>query len=391
MAQHQCYTEVRDTVSIEYNRVEGDSRTPLVLVQKITVERIFFELVTSASHELTRSQRSIGGDIDTLSCRSCYESSCDVLTRSCGCDPTVYDDHSCSFSDYCSSDDNSKVSDYIRKVLNTAQPSTLEPTVAPCIELSCSESTCNDTLARSICYQSTPDDTNTCKCCLNRYFGSDGISNVQEVPNFLGVLTSTQQRTERTLMTKIKSKAGLGKLFTEFLVQLCNISIEAIKHERNVVSNTEVYKQYTEIIVELADAIILLMIIRHKFCSVHAGQEQQSDDILQYVLLPILLDTATKTADVIKTTLQSLWRTWLPSNVGIMLLTYAGISQVVNGVNDVDCKSFCEVVDIIEQLKTCLDKIDTLKNMSKAFNINTDCIAWLCSQERRSLELSIGQ
>ena len=270
----------------------------------------------------------------------------------------------------------------------TARQITPEPTVAP---VSCSESMCNNTLVRSICYQSTLDEMNTCRCCLNHYFGSDGMMNIfQGVPEFLGGLTSTQHRTEGTT-TKTKLKAALGKIFTEFLVQLCCISIEAIKNEINVVSNSEVYKKYIDIIVELTDAIILLMITRHKFCSIHAGQVQQSGDILQYVLLPTLLGTATKTADIIKTTARSFWRTWLPSNVGIVLLTYNGISRVVNAVKDLECMSLCEVADIIQELKACLDKIDTFKKTSKAFNINTDYLAWLSSQERLSMELSIGQ
>ena len=389
MEQHQYYTEVRDTVSIKYNRFESDSRVSLV--QKITVERIIFELVASTPLELTFSQ-SIGGDIDTLSCS--HESSCDVLTRSRACNPAECDSHPSSYNDYCGSDDNTKVLDYIRRILNAARQITPEPTVVPCIEVSCSESTCNDTLVRSIRYQSALDEMNTCRCCLNRYFGSDGMmNNVQGVPDFLGVLTSTQHRTEETT-TKIKLKAALGKMFTEFLVQLCYISIEAIENERNVVhSNSEVYKQYTNTIIELTDAIKLLMIIRHKFCTIHAGQVQQSGDILQYVLLPILLGTATKTVDIIKTLLRSFWRTWLPSNVGIALLTYNGISQVVNvnAVKNLECMPLCEVADIIQELKACLDKIDTLKKTSKAFNINTDYIASLCSHERASMELSIGQ
>ena len=109
------------------------------------------------------------------------------------------------------------------------------------------------------------------------------------------------------------------------------------------------------------------------------------------MLLPTLLGTATKTADIIKTTARSFWRTWLPSNVGIVLLTYNVISRVVNAVKDLECMSLCEVADIIQELKACLDKIDTFKKTSKAFNINTDYLAWLSSQERLSMELSIGQ
>ena len=373
------YTELRDRVSVEYNRVERNSG--IAIVQRITVERIIFEQVVVAPQELPCSG-VIGDDVDTSS--SSLESSCDVLTRSCCCEP-VYDDHSYRFNEYCSRDHNSYVLDYIRNLFNAARL-TSEATITPCIEVTCPEPTCNDTLVRSICYQSILDDTNTCNNCHHCYSGSD-MSNIQAIPNLLGTFANTQQRTERTT-AKIEVKTSLGRIFTEHLMNLCNISIKAINDKRSAVNDSAVNKQYMDIIIELVDAIIILTLIKHKFCSIGAGQERQSDEMLQYVLLPILLGTAKKAADITKTTLQLFWQNLLPSDVGILLSTCSGMAQVVNGAKDIDSKTLGEVTDIIQQLKDCLDKINVFKNFN---NISLGCIASMCSQERLSMELSIGQ
>ena len=156
----------------------------------------------------------------------------------------------------------------------------------------------------------------------------------------------------------------------------------------SAVNDSAVNKKYMDTIIELVDAIIILTLIRHKFCSIGAGQERQSDEMLQYVLLPILLGTAKKAADITKTTLQSFWRNLLPSDVGILLSTCSGMAQVVNGAKDIDSKTLGEVTAIIQQLKDCLDKINVFKNFNK---ISLGCIASMCSQERLSMELSIGQ
>ena len=375
------YTELRDRVSIEYNRVERNSG--IAIVQRITVERIIFEQQVVAPHKLPCSEAT-GDDVDTSS--SNLESSCDVLTRSCCCEP-VYDDRSYRFNEYCGRDHNSYVFDYIRNLFNAARL-TSEATVTPCIEVTCPETASNDTLVRSICYQSILDDTNTCINCHHCYSGSD-MSNIQAIPD-IGTFANTQQRTERTT-AKIEVKTSLGRIFTEHLMNLCNISIKAINDERSAVNDSAVNKQYMDTIIELVDAIIILTLIRHKFCSIGAGQECQSDEMLQYVLLPILLGTAKKATDITKTTLQSFWRNLLPSDVGILLSTCSGMAQVVNGAKDIDSKTLGEVTEIIRQLNVCLDKINMFKNFSKANNISFGCIASMCSQERLSMELSIGQ
>ena len=375
------YTELRDRVSVEYNRVERNSG--IAIVQRIKVERIIFEQRVVAPHELPCSE-VIEDDVADTSSRS-LESSCDVLTRSCCCE-SVYNDHSYRFNEYCSRDSNSYVLDYIRNLFNAARL-TSEATITPCIEMTCPETACNDTLLRSICYQSILDDTNTCNNCHHCYSGSADMSNIQTIPDLLGTFANTQQRTERTT-AKIEVKTSLGRIFTEHLMNLCNISIKAIYDERSAVNDSAVNKQYMDTVIELVDAIIILTLIKHKFCSIGAGQERQSDEMLQYVLLPILLGTAKKAADITKTTLQSFWRNLLPSDVGILLSTCSGMAQVVNGAKDIDSKTLREVTDIIQQLKDCLDKINVFKNFN---NISLRCIASMCSEERLSMELSIGQ
>ena len=95
------YMELRDRVSVEYNRVERNSG--IAIVQRITVERIIFEQMVIAPHELPCSE-AIGDDVDTSS--SSLESSCDVLTRS-WCREPAYDDHSYRLNEYYGRDPNS--------------------------------------------------------------------------------------------------------------------------------------------------------------------------------------------------------------------------------------------------------------------------------------------
>lgn len=153
-------------------------------------------------------------------------------------------------------------------------------------------------------------------------------------------------------------KTTVGKTFTEFLLYLCNFFLKAINNESvQLVDSSEAHKEY--IISELKGSSMILNKIKDNFDTDRHDQEQKKD-FLRYVLLPILLTTANKIADIIRNISQahSFWKRWSSNTMSTLFSLYDGISRVANGIKDIDCKSFPELIDNIHHLRACLYNVD---------------------------------
>lgn len=239
------------------------------------------------------------------------------------------------------------------------------------VQLTCSESVGGDINALSSSYESIGGDINTRSWNFSSYFESDGNNNnIEEVLDYIHeVLKSAQQTTPEPVTNKIKLKTDVGKTFTVFLIYFCNVFIKAVDKEGvNLVRNSESHGQYIMIITEVNDSIKILMDIKDKFCSVQTDQEQK-DDLLQYVLLPILLGRANKTTEIIRNICSQIFQ---ENRSDTLLSICDGIAQVVNGIKDMDCRPICELISGIQQLRARMDNIDT--------SIAGEALAWTSIQ-----------
>jgi len=109
---------------------------------------------------------------------------------------------------------------------------------------------------------------------------------------------------------------------------------------------------------ELTDSIMILMEVKDKFRSTYTDQEHEEDS-LRYAI-PILIGRANKIALIIRNIWQPFWKRWSSSKIGTLLSIYEGITEVVKGIKDIDCKPFCDLIGDIKQLRACLDNIDTI-------------------------------
>ena len=169
-----------------------------------------------------------------------------------------------------------------------------------------------------------------------------------------------QQTTLEPLAIKIQEKTVVGKTFTEILIYVCKLFCKAIDGETiRLVGSSQ--KQY--VLKELRGTRLMLANIKNKFDPEYpASQQEQKHEFIQYVPLSILLNGANKIAEILKSIWQPFWRRWSPSKMATLLSLYDGITTVVGGIKNIDhdCRSFCELIGDIQQLRRCLKSVDTI-------------------------------
>ena len=169
-----------------------------------------------------------------------------------------------------------------------------------------------------------------------------------------------QQTTLEPLAFKIQEKSIVGKTFTNILIYVCKLFCKAIEDETiRLVGRSR--KQY--VLKELRATLVILTNIKDKFDSEYpASQQEQKHEFIQYIPLSILLDRANKIAEIVKSIWQPFWRRWSPSKMAMLLSLHEGVTKVVQGINDIDhdCSSFCELIGDVQQLRQCLDNVDSI-------------------------------
>lgn len=240
-------------------------------------------------------------------------------------------------------------------------------TVESPVQLECTD---GDVNIRSCSYGSVSGDIDTRSRNFTTDFQSDmHNNNISEVLDYIyRRIHSVEQQTiteEQVRTTKLKTY--IGKAFTEFLVHLCILLLKAIDDETvNLVKSSTENKQY--IIRELAASTTILMTIMEKFC------KEQNNDFIQYALLPIVLTRANRIAMIIRNISQPFWKRLSSHNMNALLSMYDKITQVVKWIEDIDHRPFCKLLGDIQQLKACLDNVDTISQ--RMFNSQlTLCIS----------------
>ena len=216
--------------------------------------------------------------------------------------------------------------------------------------LPCSESVdCDDINTLSHSCESIGGDINVRSCNFSRYLESENNSSInEEVLNYLHMLINSGQRTTPESITTLK--INIGKSFTVLLI---NLSVYLEYRIRNYGT----HQQYALIIGELNASMKILTSIKENinFCT----DQKYKDDFLRYVLLPILLDRAKKIADILRNIGQQPFQESVsPNDMDMLLSTYDRIARVIERTKDIDCKSYHELINDIQQLTASLENVD---------------------------------
>ena len=202
--------------------------------------------------------------------------------------------------------------------------------------------------------ESNGGDINIRSCNFSLESDSNYSNISEEVLDYLRMLINSEQQNTPESITSLKTT--IGKNFTLLLINLS----ERLKYKiANLIRNCGTHQQYTMIIAELNGSKKILTSIKNNFFSAHADQEHR-DDILQYVILPILLDRANKIADILRNIGLPFQEGCSPNDLEILLSIYDGIARVVRQVKDIDCRPYYELINEIQQLRACLDNVDKL-------------------------------
>ena len=162
-----------------------------------------------------------------------------------------------------------------------------------------------------------------------------------------------QQTTLGPIVNGIRLKRSVGKGFTDFLIYISNVFLKAF--EEDIIPLKKSWKQ--SIIDELNDSIAILITIRREFSDTENAQEQSETSSSLKVAVSVLLRRAEKIADMIKGLWQPFWSRSSIRRISALLPIYEGITEVVRGIQNIDCRPFCELLGDIASLRTRLKNV----------------------------------
>ena len=172
-----------------------------------------------------------------------------------------------------------------------------------------------------------------------------------------------QQTTLRPIVNGIRLKRSVGKGFTEFLIYVSNVFLKAF--EEDIIPLKKSRKQ--SIIDELKDSMVILITIRREFIDTNIEFEQSNSNSSLNAAVSVLLRRAEKIADMIKSLWQPFWSRSSIRRVSALVPIYEGITEVVRGIHNIDCRPFCELLRDIASLRT------HLKNMRDNLTTTLHC------------------
>jgi len=161
-----------------------------------------------------------------------------------------------------------------------------------------------------------------------------------------------QQTTLGPIVNGIRLRRSVGKGFAEFLIYISNVFLKAF--EEDIIPLKKSRKQ--SIVDELKDSIIILITIRREFIDTGNELEQSENDSLN-AAVSVLLRRAEKIAEMIKNLWQPFWSRSSIRRISALVPIYEGITEVVKGIENIDCRPFCELLGDIANLRTGLENV----------------------------------
>ena len=147
----------------------------------------------------------------------------------------------------------------------------------------------------------------------------------------------------------MRLKRNAGKCFTEFLMYIIKLFQKAIENKTITLTNS--VRQST--ISELNDSFLILYRVRRDFCGTKDDATSLDDSIA------LVVTRAIKVKDVIKSLQKKHWLRWCRSakNISSLVPIFEKIIQVIEGIQCINCRPFCELLGDIRALKDSFNDI----------------------------------
>ena len=201
--------------------------------------------------------------------------------------------------------------------------------IAPPLSLSSSSSTTNLSFSQSGSSNADPDP-------------DQRSSATGQITNEIAIENNKLKSTQRTIAVQA---------FLEYLLCMGRVFLRVVNDGKvQLVQNADDNKNDLEN--EVDGSITILKHIKHKFCD----EKEDSDDLLQYVLEPILLGSANTIVDTIS---KPSWK-WIGVNMNAMLLLCERMMRVVRGKEDIDHRLIFDMTVHIEHLNAYLNNAGTM-------------------------------
>ena len=149
------------------------------------------------------------------------------------------------------------------------------------------------------------------------------------------------------IVESMRLKRSAGKGFTEFLMYIIKVFQKAIQNKTISLKNS--VKEST--LSALDDHLLVLVHLRKDFCGT---EEKCLDDSINLVVT-----RAMRVKDIIKSLQNKHWIRWFRSakNISALVPIFERITQVVEGIQQIDFRPYSELLGDVASLKTSLYEI----------------------------------
>lgn len=172
---------------------------------------------------------------------------------------------------------------------------------------------------------------------------------LQDGKTLIDTLLNQPATKMKPIVEAMQLKKKVGKNFTEFLLYIIKLFRNAIEN-RTITLTSSVRESIKN---ELDHISLVLLYVRKDFCS-NEDEAPPNDPVA------IVIQCAVKVTDVIKSLQKKQWLRWFRSakNISALVPIFERITEVVRGIQCIECRTFSELLGDVAALKASLDDIE---------------------------------
>ena len=175
---------------------------------------------------------------------------------------------------------------------------------------------------------------------------------MQEGKTLIDTLLNQSEGYIKPIVEAMQLKRDAGKSFTEFLLYIIKLFRKAIEDRTITMKNSK----KESITSKLKHITLVLLYVRKDFCS----PNNTEDDTTHDNSIAIVVGSANKVTEVIKSLQKGRWLRWCQSakNLSALVPIFEKITEVVRGIQCINCRSFHQLLGDVATLKASLVDIE---------------------------------
>lgn len=153
----------------------------------------------------------------------------------------------------------------------------------------------------------------------------------------------------KPIVQAMQLKRNASKSFTEFLLYIVKLFLNAIENKTITMKNSA----RQSIVSELNSVSLVL-------CRIWKDFNDTEDKTSIDHSVAIVVTSTIKITDIVKSLQQKHWLRWLRSakNISALVPIFEKITEVVKGIQNIDCRPFCQLIGDIASLEASLVDIE---------------------------------